>query len=193
MAEQHTHATKILDGPASLGRNDIIPGTITVDGGPVPVTMTIDLAAGTVEWSGEPGPPGPYTFTYQWERPLAFQKTRAKRLVKAKAADKLDALDEVIVGGVLVSIFMAQEVERYDSEGRPASPSATIYSTAATLQPVWNDATLRETLEKMRAKYISLKNAANAIIGLRVDYLEQIDVAADIAAVEAIVASVEAW
>ncbi|MHC4499776.1 MAG: hypothetical protein ACYS21_11765, partial [Planctomycetota bacterium] len=160
MAEQHTHITKILDDPMSLGRSDIIAGTITVDGGAVPPTMTIDTAAGTVEWSGEPGAIGPYTFTFQWERPLAFQKAAARVLVKQKAEAKLDELDDTFVGGSLVQDFMTQEVIVYDRiEGRPASPSAAIYSTAAVLQTVRGDATLRDTLEWMRTGYIALKTA----------------------------------
>jgi hypothetical protein len=195
MAEQHTKLTKVLDGLVGLGRNDIIPGTITVDGGPVPATMTVDEAGGTVQWTDQNnlGPPGPYTFQFQWERPLAFQQARAKELVKRKAEDKLDALDETFVGGSLVQDFMTQEVVYYEIEGRPAAPTAGTYSSAATLQTIRGDATLRDTLEWMRTKYIALKTAANAIIGQRFDYLDQIDNAADIPALEAIVTAVEAW
>lgn len=66
-----TKTTKIMDGKVGLGVTDIIGGTLTVDGGNVPEGLTVDLRAGTVEWTdqGTLGAPGPYTFAGQHRTP----------------------------------------------------------------------------------------------------------------------------
>jgi hypothetical protein len=166
-----------------------------VDGGPIPANMIVDYIKGEVHWDDQNnlGPPGPYTFVFQWERPLDFQKTAAKQLVERKTESKRDALDETFVGGSLIQDFMTQEVLFYEWEGRPVSPSSAVYSTAATLQSIRGDVDLRDTLEWMRTKYLALKLAANTIIGERFEFLTQINTASDIPTLEATVVNIKAW
>lgn len=86
MTQQFTTKTKIKDGPASLRVTDILDGTLTVDGGPIPETMTVNLRNGTVEWTGERGDPGPYLFEGTHRTPQETQANEATYRQKRAAA-----------------------------------------------------------------------------------------------------------
>ena len=101
MAIRHQHRTKILDGPVSLGRNQIILGSLTVNGGSIPAGMAIDHGAGVAMWSDQKrlGPAGPYLFEYDWEPVIEeSDEERTARELQRKAAaapyDNLLAMDE---------------------------------------------------------------------------------------------------
>ena len=109
MIVTHEHKTKILDGPASLGRSCIDTSTLTVDGGAVPAWMTIDATAGTVERTDSVADDDTlYTFVFECFRPARVRVDSDTLRVVVDSDVTLDVFADVD-GDIPLSVYQGEK------------------------------------------------------------------------------------
>jgi len=110
MSLHHITITKVLDGKMTLGRGNIIPESLTVDGGKVPKGMLVDYVKGDVCWADQSrlGPRGPYRFEFDYNPMVIEDQTSTE--------EKLIALVDKLVEKQVITTEDALVVKEVSAE-----------------------------------------------------------------------------